>query len=141
MALGLGCSFLGGGLEALTTSMFGLAAAFLIMFPLFAVNVMRAGDAKLLMAIGALAGPWVAVRSLLISCFLFVPVALVILLARGKGGNVWEALRRFWRFFYTTLHPALKTEPLVAGDAVHTPFGLVLGLAALLAWKTDLLTF
>lgn len=139
MALGLLLSALAGGMDGAVASLLGILAGLVIMFPLFALNLMRAGDAKLLMAIGALAGAGVALRALLISCFLFIPVALVILVMRGRMGGVWEALKRFGRFFYTTLHPLLKSERLGTDDAVMTPFALVLSLAALIAWKTQFL--
>lgn len=139
MACGVVLSGLLNGQEGVVTSLLGLGAAFLIMFPLFGANVMRAGDAKLLMAIGALTGAGVAVRTLLTACFVFVPVAIVVLVARGRLGGVWEALKRLWRFFYTSLHPLLKAEPLGTGDALMMPFGLVLSIAAVIAWKTSFL--
>ena len=141
MAIGLGLGLIGGGLEGLTHSAWGLFAAFLIMLPLFALNVMKAGDAKMMMAVGALMGAELALRAVIASTFLYVPIALVILLGRGAGGNIGQALKRLWRFFYTTVHPLLKREALVAEGAVWTPYGAVLALSTLLVWQTNFLRF
>ena len=129
-----------GGLDGLGQAALGIGVAFGLMFPLFALGVMRAGDAKLLMGIGAFLGPLLVLRALLASCFLFIPFALVLLVAKGKAGRIKEAAYRIWRFFYTSVHPLLVRESLTDGDAVMTPFALVLALATLWVWRTDFLT-
>lgn len=52
----------------------------------------HAGDVKLAMAAGSLLGPEMVVRGMLIGLVLSFPVSLVVLLAKGRLGNLW----RFW---------------------------------------------
>ena len=139
MALGLILGFLSGGVDGLLVAALGIGLAFLAMFPLFAMGIMKAGDAKMLMAIGALAGPGIALRALIASFIVFLPVAVVVLFLKGKLGNAGQALYRIWRFLYTTVHPVLDKEPLATEGGVWTPYALVLGVGTLLVWQTPFL--
>ena len=141
MLAGLLLGLAGGGVNGLLTSASGLVAGFLLMLPLFVLHIMKAGDAKLLMAIGAIAGPGIAVRALFASFVLFLPVALVILTVRGGWSNMGLAFTRIWRFLYTTLHPGRVTEPINLPEGIWTPFAMVLGVATLVVWQTSFLDF
>lgn len=141
MGLGLLLGALSGGVDGLMMAGLGIALSFVAMFPLFAMGIMKAGDAKLLMAIGALAGPWIALRALVASFIVFLPVAVVVLFIKGKLGNAGQALYRLWRFLFTTVHPALEKESLATEGGVWTPYALVLGVGTLLVWQTPFLDF
>lgn len=141
MGVGLLLGLLSGGVDGLTQSALGIFVAFVAMFPLFAIGVMKAGDAKMLMAIGALTGPGLALRALVASFIVFLPVALVVLFLKGKLGNARQAAYRIWRYLYTTVHPILDKEPLAMEGGVWTPYALVLGVGTLLVWRTSFLDF
>jgi prepilin peptidase CpaA len=54
---GVAQSCMSGGTISPTQSLLGLAAGFVLMFPLFAIRAIRGGDLKLLTGIGAWVGP------------------------------------------------------------------------------------
>ncbi len=71
-----------------TFGLLGLVCALAIHFPLFALNVVRAGDAKLVMGAGALIG-WVEVVDLTLwYAVIYIPVALLYLVAKRRVGNL-----------------------------------------------------
>ncbi len=91
MALGLAYSFVTIGPLA---SVLGMLTAFALMFPGWRLGgAVRAGDAKLLMAVGAFYGPLEILRACLFTYILNLPFGLVILLAKGRLGNVVPAVR------------------------------------------------
>jgi Flp pilus assembly protein protease CpaA len=130
MGLGLLFGLLSGGLSGLGSAALGLAVGLLSMGVLFAAGVMKAGDVKLSMGIGALIGAWPVLRTVILSFILYLPVGLVYLVARGDLRNLWIAVKRMARFVYTFFHPALEAEKLPAEGMTLAPFGMVLGVAA-----------
>jgi Flp pilus assembly protein protease CpaA len=71
----------------------GLLTGFAVSLPLWRFGgAFHAGDVKLVMAAGALVGPEMVVRGVLLALILNLPVGLVVLIARGRLGNLW----RFW---------------------------------------------
>ena len=88
---------LGIGLNALTTGwgvgLVGCVAAFGLMFPGWKLNAVRGGDAKLLMAVGAIAGPSDAIRACLLTYILNLPFGLIVLIARRRLGNLAAVVR------------------------------------------------
>ncbi len=91
MGLGLALAlFEGAPLGAL----FGIGLAFLLMFPGWRFGgAVRAGDAKLLMAVGAFYGPMEILRACLFTYMLNFPYGLAVLLMKGRLGNVVPAVR------------------------------------------------
>lgn len=132
MLLGLVLGALIGGWSGLGWSGLGLIAGLLSMGVLFAMNIMKAGDVKLAMAFGALFGPGPLLRSVVLSFILYLPVGLLYLTAHGQLLSMGTALKRMGRFLYTVFHPALVPEPLALEGMTLAPFGMVLGVAALL---------
>lgn len=91
MALGLGFGLVQGNPLA---GLLGIVAAFVLMFPGWRFGgAVRAGDAKLLMAVGAFYGPLEILRACLLTYILNFPFGLVILLFKGRLGNVVPAVR------------------------------------------------
>lgn len=91
MALGL----VGQGLFGdLLGSVFGLGLMFGVHFPLWTVGVEKGGDAKLFMAVGALALWPTALEASAWTALVYLPVAVILLLVAGKLGNV-AALARY----------------------------------------------
>ncbi len=71
----------------------GLLAAFAVGVVLWKFGgAYHPGDVKLVMAAGALVGPEMILRAILLGLILNLPVALIVLIAKGRLGNVW----RFW---------------------------------------------
>lgn len=72
----------------------GIVVAFALMFPGWRLGrTLRAGDAKLLMAIGAFYGGGEALRIGLLTYLLALPYGLGILVVRGRLGNLLPAIR------------------------------------------------
>lgn len=132
MLLGLVLGGVLGGVHGLIQSALGLLAGFGGMVLLYAINIMKAGDVKLAMALGALIGPWESLRTVVLSFVLYLPVGLVYLALSGRVSQVYKALKGLARFLYTRFHPALVTEPLNMEGMTLAPYGMVLGAAALL---------
>lgn len=91
MAIGLGWQLAtGGGWAGLA----GIGVALGLMLPAWlAGRTVRAGDAKLLMAIGAFWGPSDALRACLFTYILALPFGLVVLAVKGRLGNLVPAIR------------------------------------------------
>lgn len=126
MALGL-CATAYAGDPLL--GLIGLLAAFAVHYPLFVFGVERAGDAKLLMGLGACLGWRELVEATVWLAILYLPIGLVVLAARGKLGNLvavakWTLARAQGR------DPGPRPEP--------TPFrtGPVILAGGALAWGT-----
>lgn len=71
----------------------GLFAAFVVGVVLWKFGgAYHPGDVKLVMAAGSLVGPETILRAILLGLIINFPVSLIVLVARGRLGNVW----RFW---------------------------------------------
>jgi prepilin peptidase CpaA len=83
----------GFGSPGLLSSVEGVGLALLIYGPLYAIRAMGAGDAKLMMAVGALVGPADWLRIFLITAILGGVIALVLMALRGRlRKSVWNVL-------------------------------------------------
>lgn len=132
MLLGIILHGMSAGFAGLTVAFVGIGAGFLGMSLLYALGIMKAGDVKLAMAVGALVGGWEVLRAVLLSFVLYLPVGLVVLLLSGRLTQSWVAFKRLAFYFYARFHPALTPEPLNMEGMTLAPFGMVLGVAALL---------
>ena len=112
----------------------GAGVAFALMFPgWLAGRAIRAGDAKLLMAVGAFYGGGDALRACVFSYILHLPYGLVILAAKGRLGNLLITVRAgVGRAFGKEL-----PEP----EVTEVPFMPVIAVAVLLTRCTDWLRF
>lgn len=81
------------GLPGLGAAALGLGAALVVHFGLFALGVDRAGDAKLMMGIGAMLGWEDMLEATMFSFIVFAPMGLVVLAMKGRLGNLWATLR------------------------------------------------
>jgi len=108
----------------------GIALAFVTMFPgwIFGGGI-RAGDAKLLMAVGAFYGPEMAFRSSIGTYALAIPFSLIVLLVKGKLSNAYVAARAT-----VTPFPGVPEK-----DRVVVPFVPVVVGGILLARTTGVL--
>lgn len=128
MLLGLAASAWAGGWSGLGASLLAVVFGFLLFGWMFWLGFMAGGDVKLLMALGAWGGPRyveeVAVLSILVGGLL----ALVILLAKGRMGNLGG---RIYSFFRSILVPELEVEALKIDRKLTMPFAVPIGVAAI----------
>ena len=61
------------------------------------IPALKPGDVKMLLAAGALLGPQAAIRAVLLSAILFLPVGLTVLVLRGRLGNFVRIVRGYFR--------------------------------------------
>jgi len=112
----------------------GVVVAFLMMFPGWLMGrAVRAGDAKLLMAVGAFYGGGEALRACLFSYILHLPYGLAVLVVKGRLGNL-----------VTTLQAGLGRamgKDLPEPQVTEVPFVPVIVVAVLLTRVTEWLRF
>jgi len=108
----------------------GILVAFGLHFALFALNVERAGDGKLMIAVGSLLGWSEMLETTLWSFLLLIPVGVLILLVRGKLGNFWETLK-----FAVRKALGYPVEP--PEEKTYMAFAPVIACAAFVARFTD----
>lgn len=81
-------------LPALYTCLAGIAVAFVPGFLFWNLGgAMKAGDAKLLMAIGAVLGPFEVLRVFVLVLFVQIPVALFLLARAGRLRSVFSVIK------------------------------------------------
>jgi len=71
----------------------GIVLAFACLFPGFLFGAIRAGDAKLMMAVGAFYGGSMMVRASVFTYALAIPFGLIVLLKQGKLNHVLAVAR------------------------------------------------
>lgn len=109
---------------------FGLLAACVVHFPLWAIGVQKGGDAKLMMGIGALFGWRFLVEATLWEAIVYVPVGLIALIVLGRLGNLVAAFKYSYR----------RAQGGDAGEApapTYLPTAPVIAFACGLAYFTD----
>lgn len=112
----------------------GVGVAFLLMFPGWRLGrTLRAGDAKLLMAVGAFYGGGEILRAGILTYVLAFPYALAILLAKGRLGNVLPAIR-------AGIGEALG-QKVAPAELTVVPFVPVVCAAVLVARATEVLAW
>ncbi len=75
-------------------SIAGIGLAFALMFPGYLFfGAVKAGDAKLLMAVGAFLGPTDILEACLLTYILNIPFGLFVLAVKGRLGNIPKVLR------------------------------------------------
>lgn len=129
MALGLGWQLVAAGGWA---GLAGIGMAALLMVPAWlAGRTVRAGDAKLLMAIGAFWGPSDALRACLFTYLLALPFGLLVLGVKGRLGNIVPAIQAGFKkaIGVETAEPELTTVPFVP----------VIVAACILTYSTEVL--
>ncbi|NCO38513.1 MAG: hypothetical protein COZ06_00890 [Armatimonadetes bacterium CG_4_10_14_3_um_filter_66_18] len=116
---------LGAALEGLKWAGLGLAVGFALLLVPFWLGGTKAGDVKLLMAVGALKGWEFVLVGFLYGAVLFGVVAILILARRGKLGRT---LSNITNYFYgmAVLHSAPELSP--PADDSKYPYGISLSL-------------
>jgi prepilin peptidase CpaA len=110
--IGVGAPFRDGFLDHLT----GLVLAFLVCYPFYAGGGLKAGDAKMLMAVGALRGGTFLLYAALYGALAGGALALVLIAFRRIAPPETEVADPFWRLMKSRI-----------------PYGVALGIGALIA--------
>lgn len=134
MAAGLIAGGVLGGTAGLTAAFIGLAAAFVIHFALWQLGLEGAGDAKLMMGVGAFLGWETMIEATLWRYVFHIPYSLIALTAMGRWGNFKAALN--W-----TLAKAQGAEVGERPEATYLPFGPLIALSVPCALYTTWLQF
>ena len=113
--IGVGQPFQNGLLDHLT----GLVVAFLVCYPFYAGGGLKAGDAKMLMAIGAVRGGVFLLYAALYGALAGGALALVLIAFRRLSPPETEVADPFWRLMKSRI-----------------PYGVALGIGALIALVT-----
>ena len=113
--IGAGEPFREGFLDHLS----GIVVAFLVCYPFYAGGGLKAGDAKMLMAIGALRGALFLLYAALYGALAGGALAIVLILFRRIAPPEKEVADPFWRLMKSRI-----------------PYGVALGIGALIALAT-----
>jgi prepilin peptidase CpaA len=124
-----------GGAMGLAGSLLGLAAGFLPMLAAWLAGGVGGGDAKLMAAVGALAGWRFAISALL---FGFVVAAVMAVAVMVRRRIVRRTLGRVLRFVVLAFTPGRPADP-AAADSPKVPLGLALCIGSALALAEALL--
>jgi prepilin peptidase CpaA len=118
------------GLVGFLTALAGAGIAFGILFPVFLMGWMGAGDVKALMALGAIWGPAQLLGSLW--WMLIVGGVLGIVIITYRGGLI-DMVRRWWQSLRITLATQNFTYISSMDKSIShggLPFGVAIGLGA-----------
>jgi len=137
--IGFAGHFLFGGLSGLHTaevermgfmdSVFGLAAGFGPLFLAWLAGGIGGGDAKIMGAVGALAGWRFALTAMFYGFAVAIVMALIIMIRRRI---TLETLGRIWRFLWLTVMRASPAGP-DGENSAKLPFGLALCIGSFAA--------
>lgn len=121
----------------------GMVLALLITLPLFALDILKAGDVKLLAAWGAIKGAVQPItHSFVLWAFLYGAliggVMALLLLMRAKAVGIIGQRLRAW-FLSAAWLPVGTMRPLPEAKPFQTPmpYGVALSMGALLAWLLE----
>jgi prepilin peptidase CpaA len=114
-------------LSLLSTGLAGLATGLLLFLPLYLLRGMAAGDVKLMATVGAFTGPMLAVEIALASFIVGGLMSLVLIIAKGKGGQALANLRALLRpMFMRAIGVPLVNEPMRHASVGGMPYGLAI---------------
>ena len=102
--------------DGLLDHLSGLVIAFLVCYPFYAAGGLKAGDAKMLMAIGAVRGTLLLLYGALYGALIGGLLALVLIAFRRVAPPETEVADPFWRLMKSRI-----------------PYGVALGIGALIA--------
>ena len=117
--------------KGLSSAGYGLGLALLVYFPLFLLRAMAAGDAKMMMAIGSLVGPWNWLGIFVISILVGAPLALLVSMSRRRLAHTFSNMAGVLRSVFRFQAP-FKANPeldVQSGKGLSLPHGAVVALA------------
>jgi prepilin peptidase CpaA len=116
-----------GGRMALAWSAVGLVVGFAIQFLAFALNLAKAGDVKLLMAVGALKGWYFCVFGFLYGAVAFSIIAIPTLWRKGELREVGDIVKGYVQVAVTTQGAPDAPAPVTKKKYVPWGVGLCVG--------------
>jgi prepilin peptidase CpaA len=116
----------------------GMLTGFVLLLPVYLLRGMGAGDVKLMAAIGAFVGPFIALKIVLATFLIGGIWSLAVILFKGKWNEVWINIR-------TLLQPVLaRMEKIPVGTAGmpvqsvgRLPYGVAIAMATLIILFLD----
>jgi len=138
MLLGIALNGFFGGPQALLWALFGWAVGLGIQWVPFVLGLAKAGDVKLLAAVGALKGAWFCAFGFLYGAAAFGIIVVPWLAARGELGGVRDNLKSY--FGMAAITQQVPDAPTPTVTRRYVPWGLGLGIGFLIALGTELLT-
>ncbi|MDF0535665.1 prepilin peptidase [Shewanella yunxiaonensis] len=120
-------------LNGVLMAMAGFALAFGVLFPVFVLRVLGAGDIKLMMGIGALMGPKLLMWSLLYGITAGAVTTLLLVLWQVGFRGVFTTIKRYWLCVY--YHVYFRPE---AGEAAGQKVPYAPALAIGWVWACSL---
>jgi prepilin peptidase CpaA len=122
-------------LNGLLLASLGFGLAFALLFPIFVIRVLGAGDIKLMMGIGALMGPELLAYSLLYGIAAGAVTSLLLVIWKTGMTGLLKTVRRYWDCIYCKTY--FKPE---AGEAAgqKVPYAPALAIGWLFACSYNL---
>ncbi|MCE9685383.1 A24 family peptidase [Shewanella sp. AS16] len=113
-------------LQGVLLASLGFALAFVVLFPVFAIRILGAGDVKLMMGIGALMGPQLLLWSLAYGVAAGAITSLMLIMWKTGFSGLVKTLKRYWYCVYCRTY--FRPEPgEAAGQKVPYAPALALG--------------
>ncbi len=123
------------GLSGLGSGLLGLLVGFFLLFPVYALGGLGAGDVKALAGLGAWLGPWL---TFMLFCYMAVAGGLMALAVLIYKGLLWTKLRQGWQYLLSWIlfRPTGVSPGAPKGEVQGIPYGvaMALGMAALF-WR------
>lgn len=116
------------GLSGAGGSIMGLALGFFLLFPVYLLGGMGAGDVKALAALGTWLGPGL---TLILFCYMAVAGGLMALGVLIYKGILWAKLRLYWSYLVSWIlfrPTGLKPGPAPKADVPGIPYGVAIAL-------------
>ena len=129
IVMGLALSYHYNGTQGLIASGVGLLLCTGIFMFLYIWGGIGAGDAKLMMAIGAIAGYRLIFGFILYSAIAGGIMANVAIIKNKVFKKTWQHVGRFFLFLVPKYH--LKSEPLKKTDSFFIPYGYAISIGSM----------
>jgi Flp pilus assembly protein protease CpaA len=112
---------------AVSDALYGIGIGFFLHYGMWALGVQKGGDAKLMIAVGALLGWEEMLQATLWEWILYLPVGLSVLAIRGRLSN----LVKVFRWLAT---PKTQRDPSQRPEPTSYRTGPLIAIAVILAW-------
>ncbi len=116
------------GFEGVKFALSGASLAFILLFPLFIIRLLGAGDVKYLMAIGSWMGPSLISQSIVLG---FCAGAVFSIIALITKKRLIPFLQTLFFFIFTLLSKAAPLESPQFKEKTKIPFALSLGVGVI----------
>ena len=124
------------GLNGLGTGFMGLGLGFFLLFPVYLLGGMGAGDVKALAALGTWLGPGLTLTLFFYMALAGGLMALAVLLYKGI---LWAKLRQYWSYLVNLVlvrNTGVSPAPPPRADVPGIPYGVAIALGMVtLFWR------